>query len=97
MKHITDEQLEKNLDVFSTMKEVGVPDFYYTRLSARMENELATNELALFIKPLLVICTLTLFLFINSLLLKKDTSLATSDTSQNIEALAVAYDQTISN
>ena len=97
MKHITDEQLEKNLDVFSTMKEVGASDFFYTRLSARMKKELTSNELGVFIRPLLVICTLTLFLFINSLLIKKDTSIVNTGMNPGIQALAVAYDQTISN
>ncbi len=97
MKHITDEQLEQDLTVFATMKEVSSPNFFYTRLKARMEKESKSNEVVLSIKPVLVICALSLFLIINSLLLKKGTTLANTTTSEAIEVFAASYDQTISN
>ncbi len=97
MKHTTDEQLENELAVFSNLKEVGAPDFFYTRLRAKMEKEWRTNELEFSIRPVLVICALTLFLFINSLLSGNDSNLVNENSNQNIEALAASYDQTISN
>jgi hypothetical protein len=54
-----------------------------------------TNSYSL--NPLIIICALTLFLFINSWLLQTDSNLKHTNLNQNIEALAVAYDQAISN
>ncbi len=97
MKNITDEQFEQDFTIISNMKEVGAPDFFYTRLKARMESESTSNEAVFYIKPILVICVLSLFLFINSLLIGNDTQIVRTNTNTNIEALAVSYDQTISN
>ena len=97
MKHTTDEQLKNDLSVFSTMTAVSAPNFFYTRLSARMEKEWRSTELEYSIRPILVICALTLFLFINSLLLQRDTNLVNPNTNQNMEALAASYDQTVTN
>ncbi len=97
MKHTTYEQLENDLAVFSNFKEVGAPDFFYTRLNARMQNELKSNELEFSLQPLLVICALVLFLFINSVLLDRDTDLGNTNPNQAMEALAASYDQTVSN
>ncbi len=97
MKNITDEQIEKEFDIFATMKVASAPDFFYTRLKARMESESTSNEAVFYIKPILVICVLSLFLFINSLLIGNDTQIVRTNTNTNIEALAVSYDQTISN
>ncbi len=95
MKNITDEQIEKEFDIFTAMKVASAPDFFYTRLNARMESESKSNETAFYIKPVLVICALSLFLFINSLLIGNDTQIVRANT--NIEALAASYDQNISN
>jgi len=97
MKPISNEQLENDLAVFSNMEVVNAPDFFYTRLSARMEKDSISNELRFTIKPILIICALALFLFMNSLLLKEDTNIVKTNPNQNIEALAAAYDQNISN
>jgi hypothetical protein len=97
MKHITDEQLEQDITIISNMKEVGAPGFFYTRLRVRMENEITLNAGVLTLKPIIVICVLTLFLFINSLLLGKDSIILNSTMDNNMEAFAASYDQTISN
>ena len=97
MKHTTDEQLENDLSVISTMTAVSAPNFFYARLRARMEKESISNDLEYSIRPILVICALTLFLFINSLLLQRDTNLVNPNTNQNMEALAASYDQTVTN
>lgn len=95
MKNISDEQLENQLDVFSTMKEVGAPDFFYTRLHARMENESTQLALQLPFKPVWIICILTFFLIINTLLIGKNKNLVNTNSNKNIEVLAVSYDQNI--
>jgi hypothetical protein len=97
MKNMTNEQFEQEMIIISNLKEVGAPNFFYTRLKARMDKENLSNELASPLKPILVICALTLFLFINSLLLKSDSNLVNTNSSQEMEAFAASYDQTISN
>jgi hypothetical protein len=97
MKNMSNEQFEQEMIIISNLKEVGTPNFFYTRLKARMDKENLSNELASPLKPILVICALTLFLFINSLLLKSDSNLVNTNSSQEMEAFAASYDQTISN
>ena len=97
MKNMSNEQFEHEMNIISNLKEVGTPNFFYTRLKARMEKENLSNELANPLNPILVICALTLFLFMNSLLLKNDSNIVNTNSSQEIEAFAASYDQTISN
>ena len=51
MKHISDEQLENDLAVFSSIEAIAAPDFFYTRLNARMKYENISNEVAFSVKP----------------------------------------------
>ncbi len=97
MKNMSDEQFDYEMNVISNLKEVGVPNFFYTRLKARMKKENLTNELAIPLKPILVICALALFLFINNLLLKNNSTIVNTNSNQEMEAFAASYDQTISN
>ncbi len=97
MKNLTDDQLEQDLNLFSNMKEIGVSDFFYTRLKIKMENETRSNYFTAPVSALFVICTLTLFLFINSLLFQNNENIVNIKSSNDIEALATSYDQTISN
>ena len=92
-----DEQLMNDLSVFSNMKEVSAPDFFYTRLIARMEKFNKANEMESQINPVWIICSLTLLLIANTMLLKTDSNSAITDVDNNIETLASSYDQTISN
>lgn len=97
MKNINNKQLEQDLEIFSSMKEIGSPDYFYTRLIARMDNETASLAYSYTLKPVIIIGALILFLFINSFLLKNEANIMDSSSNDNIEALATAYDQTISN
>ena len=97
MKHKIETQFEKDIEIFSSMKEISAPNYFYTRLKARMGNEYNTIENSFTLKPVLIICALTLLIFMNSWLLQKDTNLVSKNTNQDIEALAAAYDQTILN
>lgn len=97
MKHLQEDKLENDLTIFSNMKEVGSPNFFYTRLSARMEDESISRVTGLSINQILGLCALSMFLFINSLLIEKDTDIVKSNTDKHIEALAAEYDQTITN
>ena len=97
MKNLNIDQFEHDLKIVSNLKEIGAPNFFYTRLHARLEKEYFTNEVSIPMKPILVICALTLILFINSLLLKYDSNIVSTNENQEIEAFAALYDQTISN
>jgi len=97
MKNMSNEQFEQEMNIISNLKEVGAPNFFYTRLKARMDKENLSNELASPFQSIIVICALTLLLFINSLLLKSDSNIVNTNSSQEMEAFAASYDQTISN
>jgi hypothetical protein len=97
MKHKIETQLEQDLELFSSMKEIGAPDYFYTRLMVRMENDASAIKNSFILKPVLIISALTIFLLLNSLFLNNDANLNNIDASQNIEAFAAAYDQTITN
>lgn len=97
MKNMSNEQFEHEMNIISNLKEVSAPNFFYTRLKARIEKENLSNEIAYPLNPILVICALTLFLFMNSLLLKNDSNIVNTNSSQEMEAFAASYDQTISN
>ena len=97
MTNMTNEQFEHEMNIISNIKEVSAPNFFYSRLEARMEKENLSNELISPFQPIIVICILTLFLFVNSLLLINDSNIINSNSSQEMEAFAASYDQTISN
>jgi hypothetical protein len=97
MKNMSNEQFEQEMNIISNLKEVRAPNFFYTRLKARMDKENLSNELASPFQPIIVICALTLLLFINSLLLKSDSNIVNTNSSQEMEAFAASYDQTITN
>ena len=67
MKQISDEQLEHDINIISNLTTTSAPNFFYTRLKARIDKQELTDNIAFPLKPILVICALTLFLFINSL------------------------------
>lgn len=97
MKHIADEQLDIVLNIFQTMKEVQSPDYFYAKLYARLEKKYSTDTIQMLMKPLLIICTLTFILFLNSILFEKEQMLSNASTRQNMQALAESYDQLIPN
>ena len=97
MRNINDEQFEQDLNIVSNLKEVSAPDFFYTRLKARMEKEAKLEQFEGPLKPIAVICILTLFLFINSLIMEKESTVIQSSSNQDIEAFAASYDQIITN
>ena len=97
MRNINDEQFEQDLNIVSNLKEVSAPDFFYTRLKARMEKEAKLEQFEGPLKPIAVICILTLFLFINSLIMEKGSTVVHSSSNQDIEAFAASYDQIITN
>ena len=94
---MSDEQLENKISIFSSMREVAPPHFFYTRLKVRMDSNSISAELNFPLKPALIICSLTFFLLINTLFLERSTNEPDAIGDNNIEAFAAAYDQTVSN
>jgi hypothetical protein len=97
MKNINDQEFEQDLNIISNLNEVSAPDFFYTRLKARMEKEIKSEQIGGSLNPIVVICILTLFLFINSLIMEKESTVIQSSSNQDIEAFAASYDQIITN
>ena len=89
---ITDEYL-KSLEGI----EAAEPrDFFYSRLTARLANEQTQKDWVFPLQPIWMICTLAVFLLINTVILtQKSKSLKTDEAS--IEGFANAYDQNISS
>ena len=89
---ITDEYL-KSLEGI----EAAEPrDFFYSRLTSRLANEQIQKDWVFPLKPAWMICTLVVFLLINTLVLTQKSKPQKTDES-NIEGFATAYDQNISS
>jgi len=56
---------EQILNSLDGCERAAAPDFFYTRLKARMENELVTPARRSFLKPAYVLAGLIVILFIN--------------------------------
>lgn len=97
MKKMTEEQFEQEMNIISNLKVVSAPSFFYTRLIARIEKVNISNEFTNSLQPIIIICALTLFLIVNSLLLKNDSNMVNINSNQEIDAFAASYDQTVSN
>ena len=95
MKKHNSKILEDHLSIINDMKEVGTDDFFYTRLKARMENEIR-NEWSLPLKPIWVIGALMTLLTINSFVISQQLSSTHTNSNSAIQSLATSYDQTIS-
>ena len=90
---LNNEQLEKQLQVLTELKEVGTDEFFYTRLRARMEKELESNAWAIRLKPVWVITVLLIMLAFNGWMLANN--MQSSETTPNddaISSLALQYE-----
>lgn len=76
--------IEQDLASLDGMKRAAAPDFFYTRLQARMENELTTPAWIPFGKPVWLIATLLVFLVLNTMMIKQ-TKLSKTNTSSERE------------
>ena len=83
---LNNEQLEKQLQVLTELKEVGTDDFFYTRLKARMEKDSESTFWAFRLKPVWVMAVLLIMLIFNGWMLF--TNLQSSETTSNTNALA---------
>lgn len=93
----SDKEIEKELSIIDNLKVVKPPEFFFTRLKARIERENQPNNWTLPFHPIWAIGILIVFLIINSLIITEDSNSSKPDTEKNIQALATAYDQNIYN
>ena len=88
--------LEEHLQVLDEMQEVGIDDFFYTRLRARMEAKNGGEEWWFKLRPSLAIAALSLLLVLNGFLLfqyaKNDKK---QDSAYSIQRFATDYNQSI--
>jgi hypothetical protein len=88
--------IEQDLASLDGMKRAAAPDFFYTRLQARMENELTTPAWIPFGKPVWLIATLLVFLVLNTMMIKQ-TKLSKTSTSSvtegsSLQSFAAEYE-----
>lgn len=96
MKRNAAKLLDEHLPVLQEMVEVGTDDFFYTRLTARLEKESAVSSWNLPVKPVWLVATLFVLLTLNCFtLIKQNTTQQTQVESNTIQGFAASYDQTI--
>ncbi|MFT5885341.1 MAG: hypothetical protein ACI9IP_001801 [Arcticibacterium sp.] len=73
MKNRLNEEVQKTLNSLENVEAASAPDFFYTRLKARMENELSIQKSSFswILKPAFVVPTLALVLAINVLTVRQ--------------------------
>lgn len=94
-KHLHN-QIEESLSSLDGVQRATAPDFFYTRLTARMEKELTTPAWIPFGKPVWLIATLIVFLVLNTMMIKQ-TKLSKSSGSEansgsSLQSFAAEYE-----
>lgn len=89
-------KMEEALSSLDGIQRAAAPDFFYTRLSARMEKELTTPAWIPFGKPVWLIATLLVFLVLNTMMIKQ-TKLSKSNgsvtnTGSSLQSFAAEYE-----
>lgn len=88
MENRLNEEVQKTLNSLENMETTSAPDFFYTRLKARMENELGPQKTSFswILKPAFVVPALAFVLAINVVtigqFLKNDSSEVSSLTAE---------------
>jgi hypothetical protein len=91
-------KIEQTLSSFDGIKKASAPDFFYTRLHARMEKELTTvnSTWIPFGKPVWLIATLLVFLVLNTMMLKQSkltkNNKASANTSSSLQSFATEFE-----
>jgi hypothetical protein len=79
--------IEQSLSSLDGIKRAAAPDFFYTRLQARMEKELTTPAWIPFGKPVWLIATLLVFLVLNTMMIKQSRLSKTNDSVNQVSSL----------
>lgn len=93
-----EQRIDRILESLDGLQKASAPDFFYTRLSARMENEMLVKRKARFIlRPAFVTAALSVVLILNIIFLtqgNKQPVSSANDTPKGpatIESFAKAY------
>ncbi|HQR94020.1 MAG: hypothetical protein B7Y15_14265 [Bacteroidetes bacterium 24-39-8] len=87
--------IEQSLSSLDGIKRAAAPDFFYTRLQARMEKELTTPAWIPFGKPVWLIATLLVFLVLNTMMIKQSRLSKTNDSANqgsSLQSFAAEYE-----
>ncbi len=91
-------KIEESLSSLDGVQRAAAPDFFYTRLSARMEKELTTPAWIPFGKPVWLIATLLVFLVLNTMMIKQTklskSSSSDADSGSSLQSFAAEYELT---
>jgi hypothetical protein len=90
------EEIRKTLAVTDDLKKAEMPDFFYTRLKARMEREIESKpKLAWVMNPAFVVPTLAMVLLLNVLtvsqLMKNRNSVSSEESFKSEYCLDANY------
>lgn len=94
MNNEKDKKLEEVLESLEGSKRASMPDFFYTRLRARMENGLEPSIRKTWVlRPAFALAALVVVLLINAaVILKGDTAIEdTADDAETIQSIAAEY------
>lgn len=91
MKSEKNKQIDEIIGSLDNIQKAAAPNYFYTRLQARMENELLSKRpKSLVLRPAYILSVLLLVLVINAVAILKGSSTesatADSDTMQSIAA-----------
>ena len=82
------------LESLDGVKRASIPDFFYTRLKARMENETEVKTARPWIlRPAYAVLTLVLILLVNAAVIfqKQDSTEEVIQETDNLQAMAAEY------
>ncbi len=99
MENNSNKKVEKIMESLAGLHKAGAPDFFYTRLLARMQKETGPDKRSFFLlRPAFITAALSIVFIINIFSLtqlnKQTTTKATVHTNKSatIESFAKAYD-----
>ncbi len=88
--------IEQSLSSLDGIQRAVAPDFFYTRLAARMEKALTIPAWIPFGKPVWLIATLLVFLVLNTMMIKQSKLSkikgAVANTESSLQSFAAEYE-----
>lgn len=95
MKQEKEDRIEQILNSWDGARRAEAPDYFYTRLKARMEREAGEQPVkSWLLKPAFVIAALTAVIVINAFIFFQDgnsSTITTSPTEESIQSIAAEY------
>ena len=99
MKKNTTPLVDAHLESLVGIQELSTDEYFYTRLKARMDNGTYQELWRSPLKPIWIVCSMTVLFVINIYMLsiKMETKQLNAAESYSIKSFAEAYDQTLSS